>query len=72
MMPDCAETLCALSVRQPLARIGYPVVTRFGLTHVESRLYSESEILGYACSIAQQIEKFQSRPSVGLTESWDA
>lgn len=39
-MPDCSETLCALRIRQALARIGYPIVARFGLTQVKIRPYS--------------------------------
>ena len=54
MMPDCSETLCALRVRQPLARIGYRVVTRFGLTQVGSRLYSEQRNRGMDAASPQQ------------------
>ena len=71
-MPDCSETLCALGVPQPLARIGYPAVTRFGLTHVERRLYSEQRNRAMDAVSPPQIGQFQNGPSVGLIESWDA
>jgi hypothetical protein len=71
-MPDCSETLCALRVRQALARIGYPIVARFGLTQVEIRPYSEKRNRVVDAESPQQIGRFQNGPSVGLIESGNA
>ena len=68
-MPECSETLCALRVREDLARIGYPIVARFGLTQVEIRPYSGQRNRAMDTVSRQQIGQIRNRPSVDRTDN---